>query len=97
MNKIFFFIILLILSPFLFSNDLVSVLYIVDGDTIEVLFKDGKTERIRMIGIDYPDSLKENNPAEYEGISDIEYLHNWAVQIKKYTENKLINKKVELQ
>lgn len=97
MRNIFFLILVLGLSSLLFCDERVKVIRVIDGDTLEVLFQDGKTERIRIVGIDCPESLKANDPDEYLGISDIEYLHNWAVQIKEYTRNRLLNKEVQLK
>lgn len=97
MKNMLFVLLFLGLSSVLFCNDIVKVIRVIDGDTLEVLFKDGEIERIRMVGIDCPESLKANNPDEYPGISNIEYLHNWAVQIKEYTRNRLLNKEVQLK
>lgn len=43
-----------------------QVLKIIDGDTIDVNI-DGKTERLRLIGIDTPETVKYNNPVECFG------------------------------
>lgn len=40
--------------------------YIVDGDTIDVII-DGREERVRLIGIDTPETKKPNSPVECYG------------------------------
>lgn len=97
MKNIFFIILFLSLSPLLFCDEIVKVINVIDGDTLEVSFKDGEIERIRMVGIDCPESLKANDPDEYPGISDTEYLHNWAVHIKNYTRTRLLDKEIKIK
>lgn len=46
--------------------DQVKVIKVVDGDTIDVSFK-GRTERVRLIGIDTPETVKPNTPVEPYG------------------------------
>lgn len=45
----------------------VTVLRAVDGDTILVRGSGGRTERVRYIGIDTPESVKPNSPVECYG------------------------------
>ena len=40
--------------------------YVVDGDTVDVII-DGREERIRLIGIDTPETKKRNSPIECFG------------------------------
>ena len=42
---------------------LANVLYVIDGDTIDVVI-DGKKERVRLIGIDAPEVEYEDKPAD---------------------------------
>jgi micrococcal nuclease len=44
-----------------------TVLRAVDGDTILVRDRDGRTERVRYIGVDTPESVKPNSPVECFG------------------------------
>jgi micrococcal nuclease len=41
-----------------------EVLRVVDGDTIKVRLDGGRTERVRYIGIDTPESVKPNTPVQ---------------------------------
>ena len=40
------------------------VVRVVDGDTIKVRLDDGRTERVRYIGIDTPESVKPDTPVQ---------------------------------
>ncbi|WP_070365125.1 thermonuclease family protein [Halodesulfurarchaeum formicicum] len=48
----------------------VTVTEVVDGDTIDVRFADGRTDRVRLLGVDTPEVHVENDPAEFEGVPD---------------------------
>ena len=47
-------LIILLMSTYLWAKDPVKVLYVVDGDTIVVMYQ-GKKEKIRLIGVDTPE------------------------------------------
>lgn len=49
-----------------------TVIDVVDGDTLEVRFPDGSTDRVRLLGVDTPEVHVENEPAEFEGVPDTE-------------------------
>jgi micrococcal nuclease len=48
------------------TDGLAVVTHVVDGDTIDVLIG-GRTERVRLIGIDTPETKKPNTPIECWG------------------------------
>ena len=48
------------------SDGIATVVYVVDGDTIDVEIG-GRTERVRLIGIDTPETKKPNSPVECWG------------------------------
>ncbi|MEF8781855.1 MAG: thermonuclease family protein [Haloarculaceae archaeon] len=50
----------------------VSVVRVVDGDTIDVRLPDGSEDTVRLVGIDTPEIHVENEPGEYEGVPDTE-------------------------
>lgn len=50
----------------------VTVTNVVDGDTIDVRYANGSTERVRLLGIDTPEVHVEVQPDEYEGVPDTE-------------------------
>jgi micrococcal nuclease len=50
------------------------VAYVVDGDTIAVNM-DGREEKVRMIGLDTPETKKPNSPVECFGMAASDYAH----------------------
>jgi micrococcal nuclease len=44
-----------------------TVVRVVDGDTVDVAFDDGRTERLRLIGIDTPETVKPGTPVQCFG------------------------------
>ncbi|ADI73363.1 nuclease (SNase domain protein) [Methanohalobium evestigatum Z-7303] len=81
------------------SNDtnLVTVIKVVDGDTIDIRYSNGTTERVRLLGVDTPETHAENKPEEFEGIDNDSYLHEWGVKANNYTSNILEDKEVRLE
>lgn len=65
----------------------VKVTRVVDGDTIEVTLADGSKERVRMIGIDTPESV---HPDGDKNNADV-------VVASDYTKEQLLNKTVYLE
>ena len=51
---------------------------VVDGDTIDVVFADGSTDRVRLLGIDTPETFSANRPGEYGDITDTACLDRWG-------------------
>lgn len=54
------------------ENVTVTVVEVVDGDTIEVRYANGSTETVRFLGVDTPEVHVENEPSEFEGVPDTE-------------------------
>lgn len=50
----------------------VTVVRVVDGDTVEVRDSNGTTDTVRLLGVDTPEVHVENEPAEFEGVPDTE-------------------------
>jgi len=50
----------------------VTVVRVVDGDTVEVRDSNGTTDTVRLLGIDTPEVHVENEPVEFEGVPDTE-------------------------
>ena len=50
----------------------VRVTDVVDGDTVDVRFPDGRADTVRLLGVDTPEVHAENDPAEFEGVPDTE-------------------------
>ncbi len=49
-----------------------TVITVVDGDTVDVVFPDGTQDRVRLLGVDTPEVHVEPEPVEYEGVPDTE-------------------------
>jgi micrococcal nuclease len=54
------------------EGQVATVTAVVDGDTIDVRFEDGSTDRVRLLGVDTPETHVENTPEEFEGVPDTE-------------------------
>jgi len=50
------------------------ITYVVDGDTITVNM-DGREEKVRLIGLDTPETKKPNSPIECFGVAASNYAH----------------------
>ncbi len=69
------------------STFFVKVVKVIDGDTIDIQFKNGTIERVRMLGVDTPETTAEKNKiGEYDGITDLECLAMWGKKAKEFTE-----------
>ncbi len=67
------------------GREKVKVERIVDGDTLEII-RDGKKEKVRLIGIDTPETKKPGTPVMYFG-----------KEASEYTKKRLEKKTVELE
>jgi len=72
------------------------VIRVVDGDTVDVIFPDNSTARVRLIGIDTPETYSSNSPYEYEGITDTSCLSEWGGRASKFAKDKLEGKSITL-
>ncbi|MFB6255453.1 MAG: thermonuclease family protein [Haloplanus sp.] len=52
------------------SEVIVRVTGVVDGDTVDVRFPDGRADTVRLLGVDTPEVHIENDPVEFEGVPD---------------------------
>jgi micrococcal nuclease len=73
-----------------------TVVKVVDGDTIEILMRDGTTDTVRLLGIDTPEINVPNKPMEYGNITDLECLSYWGQQASQYTKNTLHDNSVRI-
>jgi micrococcal nuclease len=63
-----------IFKPFLSTPGYYKITKVVDGDTFEVNM-DGHIERIRLIGLDTPETQKPNSPIECFGVAASVFAH----------------------
>jgi micrococcal nuclease len=79
----------------------VTVVRVVDGDTIEVRFQDGHTEDVRLLGVDTPEVHVENDPTEFEGIPDNEegrdWLRDWGHKASEFARAELSGETVRIE
>lgn len=70
------------------------VIKVIDGDTIDIL-KSGKTERVRLVGIDTPEPYSKNNEKKWNGLPD-SHLRIWGVNAFNYTHERVYRKEVNI-
>lgn len=80
----------------------VTVIDVIDGDTMDVRMPDGSTERIRLLGVDTPETGAGNtDPDEWEGIPDTDdgrsWLASWGDEAKAYAESRLGGKEIYIE
>ena len=51
---------------------------VVDGDTIDVTFLDGRADTVRLLAVDTPETFSANKPDEYANITDTACLDHWG-------------------
>ncbi len=71
----------------------VTVADVVDGDTMDVRYPDGSTERVRLLGVDSPEVGGRVTPAEFEGVPDTEagraWLREWGTRASEFARQEL--------
>jgi micrococcal nuclease len=78
------------------KSALVKIIKVVDGDTMDVRFKDGTTDRVRLLGVDTPETNTKNKPNEYGDITDLKCLTKWGDKSDDYAKTILDGKEVRL-
>ena len=70
---------------------------VIDGDTVDFMIESGILERVRIIGIDTPEtSPAQNKVGEYNNITNIECLDSWGGSATKFAKEVLENKYAKL-
>lgn len=79
----------------------VTVLRVVDGDTLEVRFPDGNVENVRLLGVDTPEVHTENDPAEFEDIptnqQGHDWLRDWGHKASEFAHTEVANKEITIR
>lgn len=78
------------------QNVSVSVVEVIDGDTLEIRYLNNSLDTVRLLGVDTPEVYSENDPSEFEGISSASYLRTWGYKASNYTKALLINETITL-
>lgn len=79
----------------------VEVVEVVDGDTIDVRFRNGTTDTVRLLGVDSPEVYSEVDPSEFEGVPSSEAgrecLADYGDRASNYTRTRLAGATVQLR
>ena len=78
------------------TTETATVSRVVDGDTIEVEFESGQSDRVRIIGVDTPETFSSNQSSEYGNITDLDCLDKWGDAATQYARDILNNKTIKL-
>lgn len=83
------------------ENVTVTITYVVDGDTMEVEYQDGSTDRVRLLGVDTPEVNGDTSPSEFEGIPDTQaghaWLSGWGENASSYAKSRLAGRTVKIK
>jgi len=78
----------------------VSVVRVVDGDTMDVRFADGHTDTIRLLGVDTPEVYAANRPSEFAGIPNTTkgrtWLRSWGHRASRFARERLAGERVRI-
>lgn len=69
---------------------------VVDADTFDVVLPDGSTDRVRLLGVDAPETYGTNNAYEYGSITNTACLDEWGDTSKWYAVDLLKDREVSL-
>lgn len=84
--------------PFYGVKYRVKVVDVIDGDTIDVLLPNGSTGRIRLLGVDTPETRPDRNRInEYDNITDTESLTVWGEKAEEFAKSWLENQTIYIQ
>ena len=76
----------------------VTVTDVMDGDTFDCILPNGTEERVRILGIDTPETTASgNNEYEYGDITDLDCLATWGLTAKSFAQLKLDDKEVYIE
>ncbi|OKY78258.1 MAG: Endonuclease YncB, thermonuclease family [Candidatus Methanohalarchaeum thermophilum] len=78
------------------SSNIVSVIEVVDGDTIKIYYNNNSIDTVRLIGVDTPEVYSENASSEFEEINNASYLKEWGCRASNYTKSLLENEEITL-
>ena len=80
----------------------VTVIRVIDGDTVEVEFPNGETDTVRLLGVDTPEtSLDAVKTEEFEGIPDTTagryHLYEWGTKATRFATDELAGAEVRIE
>jgi micrococcal nuclease len=78
----------------------VAVVEVFDGDTMDVRYRNGTTDTVRLLGVDTPEAGAEPQPSEYEEIPDThegrEWLREWGHRASEFARAELAGEEVRI-
>lgn len=78
----------------------VTVVHVIDGDTMDVRFENGTTIRVRLLGVDSPETHSDVSPEDWEGVPDSpagrECLREWGDRASTFATEELDGRSVTL-
>jgi micrococcal nuclease len=79
----------------------VTVIRVIDGDTVEIRYQNGQTDTLRLLGVDTPETtLGRVSPDEFEGIPDTpagrDHLYKWGQRATQFAEAELAGEEVRI-
>ncbi|QIO25027.1 thermonuclease family protein [Haloarcula sp. JP-L23] len=80
----------------------VTIIRVVDGDTVEARFPNGEIDTLRLLGVDTPEtSYNSVSPDEFEGIPDTtagrDHLYNWGERASSFATSELEGETVKIE
>jgi micrococcal nuclease len=82
------------------AGQAVTVTEVVDGDTMEIRYRDGQTDTIRLLGVDTPETNGGVSPDEFDGIPDTQegraWLGEWAERASSVARSELSGESVRI-
>lgn len=84
------------LSQNSFENEDGIVKRVIDGDTIEVTFDNGITDKVRLVGIDTPETYSKSDTKDWFGLTDAQ-LKPFGHLATNYTTETLLGQRVTIQ
>ena len=66
-----------------------EVVRVIDGDTVEVMFEDGTPDRLRLLGVDTPETYGQNKANDYGSITDVTCLDDWGHRATEFAVQEL--------
>jgi micrococcal nuclease len=79
----------------------VTVSRVIDGDTVEVRYRNGSTETVRLLGVDTPETRADRlSPEEFETVADSDagraHLLSWGQNATGFANRRLAGQQVRL-
>lgn len=78
----------------------VTVVDVVDGDTVKVRYENGTRDTVRLLGVDTPEVHSENTPDEFEGVPETDAgrqcLRQYGERASEFAEDALAGQTVRL-